>query len=107
MPTDAAGIDNVHLAAPREIGGRPQLYAWESCWKVFGLDLAPVAVEVIHLDRDHLVFLPLGHIDALEHEIRHVPSQAGEPIVLPGGLEAELSEKGQRQPEIRPGRHER
>ena len=89
----------------KSVGGL-SLHAGELGRQVLGLQLGPVGVEVLHLDRDHLVLLPLRHVDALEHEIGPAPAQAGEAVVLPRLGEAELGEESQRQLEVRPRRHE-
>src|SRR5689334_6077325 len=103
MPADTTGIDDVDLAAPG-IVGRGLQFDHESVWQCPSLDLPPIAVEIIDFEGDHLVGLPLGHIDVLQDEIRFAEAQTGQTRGLPHLLKAKLLKKGDRSGEVRPGR---
>src|SRR5438128_1270654 len=70
-------------------------------------DLRPVAVEIVDLEGQHLVLLPVRHLDRLQKEERRAITQAGEAVVPPERLEPEFGEEGERGLEIGAGRHER
>ncbi len=74
--------------------------------EVLAGNLSPVGVEIVDLERQHLVLLPLRHVDVLQHERRTAETQAGETAVAPLRRKAELAEERQRLLEIGPRRHE-
>jgi hypothetical protein len=69
-------------------------------------DVAPIRVEIVDLERQHLVLLPLRHVDVLQHERRTAEAQAGKTAVAPSGGKAEFGEEGERLLEVGPRRHE-
>src|SRR5580704_12575682 len=101
VPADAPWVDDVYLATPGKVGWRPSLHAWELARQVLGFDFGPITVEIGHLERNHLILLPLRHIDLLQHEIRSAEAEAGQAVVLPELLETEGDEKLERQFELR------
>ena len=67
---------------------------------------ATAGVEVVDLEHQHLVLLPLRHVDVLQHECRSAKTQPGETGIAPLDREAELGEKRQRLLEVGPRGHE-
>ena len=107
MPANAGGVDDVHLPAPRKIRGLLEAHAGKARLQPFAGDVLPVGVEIVNLERQHLVLLPLRHVDVLQHERRTAEAQPGEAAVAPLGRKAELGEEGERQLEVGPRGHER
>src|SRR5262245_61396429 len=93
VPADAGQVDDVDLAAPEELRRPFEPHAGERRLQVLRLQLRPVGVEVVHLENDHLVLLPLGHVDVREQEARPAEAQPREPSSLPLLLEPDGREK--------------
>ena len=107
MPAHAGRVDDVDLAAPWKIGGLLETHAGKSLIEPLAGDVAPVRVEIVDLECQHLVLLPLRHVDVLQHERRTAEAQAGKSAVAPTGGKAELGEEGERLREVGARRHER
>src|SRR5262245_12058973 len=106
MPTDAAGIDDVDLARP-SIGRRWLQFGHKSIGQRPRADIPPIALEVIDFESDHLVALPLGHIDVLQDEICTTEAKTGQTRSLPHLREAQFLKKRERRWELWSGRTQR
>jgi len=107
MPADATWIDDVYFSPPWEIRRRSYADAGISRCQVFGLDLTPIDVEIVNLENDHLIFLPLGNVDILEQKIRASEAQTGKAVMPPKLLETQFGKEVERGSEIRPRWNER
>src|SRR5256885_10612947 len=65
VPAYSSRVDEVYLAGPWELRRRPNPHAGERALQVFRLQLRPVGVQVSHFIGDHLVPLPLRHVNIL------------------------------------------
>jgi len=82
MPTDTAGIDDVDFAPPSIIR-RCLQFGHEPIWQRQRADFPPIPVKVIDFKSDHLVGLPVGHIDVLQNEICITEAQTCQAGTLP------------------------
>src|SRR5262245_49544505 len=96
----------MHLPPPGKIGGWAHADASKARRQILYGNLLPVGLEIVDLDDEHLVFLPDGNMDILEHEIGFAELKTREPVLLPGCLEAKGAKERQRRFEARSGRHE-
>src|ERR1700679_248671 len=84
------------LAAPRKVSRWPQFHAREPLGQGQGVERGPVILEVGHVEVDHLVLLPLRHVDFLQQEIGSAEAQAGESVLPPACLKADRGEELER-----------
>ena len=70
MPADATWIDDVYFLPPWKIRWRSQADAGISPGQVLSVDLNPIGAEIVDLENDRLILLPLGNIDILQQKIR-------------------------------------
>src|SRR6185436_5997051 len=106
MPAHTGWVDDVHLAPPRKVRRLLEAHAGTALIELLAGDVAPIRVEIVDLERQHLVLLPLRHVDVLQHERRTAEAQAGKTAVAPSGGKAEFGEEGERLLEVGPRRHE-
>jgi hypothetical protein len=106
MPAYAGRIDDVDLSPPGEVGRLFRSHARVLRGKVQGGNLRPVGVQVVDFHDVHLVLLPDGYMDLLEHEVCAAEAQAGEIIVSPSRLEAKIGEECERSLKVGPRGHE-
>ncbi len=104
---DSSRIDDVNLAPPGKLRRRPDLHACKRAWQVFRFQFRPIGVEIRDFEGDHLIALPLWHVDVLENEVRLTESQTCQALLFPLLHEAQFCEEGKGRLELRPGGHER
>src|SRR5690349_9060540 len=93
MPAHAAGIYDVDLTSPGEVSRWPQPHSGKAGRQIFCFELGPIELEIIDLERDHLVLLPLGHVYVLQHEVCAAEPEACEATLTPECGKAQLVEE--------------